>query len=126
MRLSMRNNSGLTLIEVLIALAILSIALTAIIKSASQNIKNLMYLENRTIATWVANNVINEAKAGALKLPAAPSKTTKDTDMLGQTWTWEASVNITPNKNIKEIDVNVALKNSGTQFAHLVGYLYAN
>lgn len=126
MRTTLQNKSGLTLIEVLIALAILSIALTAIIKSSSQSIRNLLYLENRMTAMWVANDVINSAKAGLLKLPAAPASIEKETAALGQIWSWHASVNLTPNKNIKEIDVDVFLKDRTEKLGHLKGYLYAN
>lgn len=121
---SIKNKTGLTLIEVLVALAILSIALTAIIKCASQNIRNLMYLENRTIATWVANNVINQVRAGVIRLPEAPSHADQETQMLGQTWNWQASLDLTPNKNIKEIAVNVMLGDA--QLAHLTGFLYVS
>ena len=124
MRPTLRSNAGLTLIEVLIALAILSIALTAVIKSTSQSIRNLIYLENRTTATWVGNNVINSARAGLLKLPEAPANITQETDALGQTWAWQAVVNLTPNKNIKQIDVDVFLKGTTARLAHLTGYLY--
>ncbi len=121
---SPRNKSGFTLIEVLIALVILSIALTAILKSASLNIKNLIYLENRTMATWIANNVINEVRAGVLKLPNAPASAEQETVLLNQTWIWQANLNLTPNKKIKEINVTVFLKNNSSRLGHMVGYLY--
>ena len=120
-----RNNTGFTLIEVLIALAILSIALTAIIHATTQNIKHTVYLQNRTIATWVGTNVINEARAGMLKLPEAPDHVSEETTVLGVTWTWQAVINTTPNKNIQQIDVTVYQKTNEAKLAHLVSYLYA-
>ena len=62
-KLCMRNLQGFTLLEVLIALAIISIALTAIIKASSQNIKDTAYLEDKAIANWVGLEVMNEVKA---------------------------------------------------------------
>ncbi len=118
----MKNKSGFTLIEVLIALVILSIALTAIIKSTSQNIKDTLYVQKKTIALWVGNQIMSEIIVGLRKAPTAPD-TLKDTaTMLNENWTWEASIKPTPNPHIQEITVDVSQK---TPLIHLVSYLYA-
>jgi general secretion pathway protein I len=117
----MKNNRGFTLIEVLIALVILSIALTAIIKSTSQNIKDTAYLQHKMIAAWVGNEIINEARIGLLKLPAAPDSLKDETTMLGEKWTWQATMTPTPNPRIQKIVVDVA---QDKPFIHLVSYLY--
>ena len=115
-----KKQAGLTLIEILIALAILSIALTAIIKSTAQNIKDTMYLQNKTIAGWVALDVMNKARIHLLTLPA------KDhTDMLGQSWACEASLYATPNSRIQQIRVTVYEEPSKRQITQLTGYRYA-
>jgi prepilin-type N-terminal cleavage/methylation domain-containing protein len=57
---SQHTQSGLTLIEVLVALAIISIALTAIIKATSENIRGTAYLQDKTIAMYVARQILNE------------------------------------------------------------------
>jgi general secretion pathway protein I len=119
---SQKSETGLTLIEVLIALAILSIALTAVIKSTSQNIKNTLYLQNRTIGTWIAEYVVNNIRAGIIKVP---DKLSEETTVLGEDWSYEATLTSTPNPHIKEISVTVYLKPENHQFAHLSSYLYA-
>ena len=63
---TLTNHKGFTLIEVLIALAILAIALTAVIEATSKNIQNTLYLQNKTIASWVGLEIINEAKINFL------------------------------------------------------------
>ncbi len=116
----MKSKAGFTLIEVLIALVILSIALTAIIKSTSQNIKDTLYVQKKTIALWVGNQVMNEIIAG---LRPPPTDILKDKmKMLNETWDWEASLKPTPNPHIQEINVDVS---QGTPLIHLVSYLYA-
>lgn len=122
----MKNKAGFTLIEVLIALAILSIALTAIIKATSQNIKDTLYLQNKTIATWVGSQIIAETQAGILKLPMAPDQLEEKTDMLSQTWQWNASLTATPNPKIQKIDVNIFQPSHHAKIMHLVSYLYAS
>jgi general secretion pathway protein I len=121
----MKNKAGFTLIEILIALTILSIALTAIIKGTSQNIKDNIYIQNKMIATWVGNQVINEIRVGLIKPPGAPDVLEKDTQMLQRKWPWNASLNETPNSHIKKIEVNVFSPVSKTQLIHLESYLYA-
>lgn len=95
---------GLTLIEVLIALAIIAIAMTAIIKSTSQNIRGTSYLQTKTIATWVAEQQLNEARIGIMKVS---DEMNGKTTMLGQTWYWRLTPAETPNKRIKKMTVKV-------------------
>lgn len=98
---------GLTLIEVLIALAIIAIAMTAVIKATSQNIRGTSYLQDKTMAMWVGQQVMNEARVGLRKLPDSSDKLHDVTNMLGRDWYWQASQEETPNKRIRKISVNV-------------------
>jgi general secretion pathway protein I len=121
----MKNNAGFTLIEVLIALAILAIALTAVIKSTSQNIRDTLYIQNKTIAAWVGTEVINEARAGVIKFPSSPASMKKEMDMLGQTWPWEANIENTPNPKIKKISVVVFQQSNNKKLSQFESYIYA-
>ena len=122
--MQIKINNGFTLIEVLIALAILSIAIIAIVKSSAQNIKDTMHLQNKTIATWIAVDVLNETQALLLKLPMSPDSQKEAVITLNQHWSWEANKNITPNSHIKEIHVTVFLEPKHEKLSHLVSYLY--
>lgn len=122
--MSNKNQSGLTLIEVLIALAILSIALTAIVKSSAQNIQNGLYLQNKTIATWVGVEVINEVRANVLMLPKSSDGIEKETSMLGREWPWHAYLTETPNAHIQKVNVDVFLKSNHNKLIHLESYIY--
>jgi general secretion pathway protein I len=121
----MQRHSGFTLIEVLIALAILSIALTAIIKATAQNIRNTAYLQNKTLAAWVAEEVINETRVGLLKLPLAPDQLEQETHMLHQTWQWRAYLTPTANPHINEIHVSVQQPDTDAVIVNLMGYEHA-
>lgn len=114
-----RNSCGLTLIEVLIALAIVAIAMTAVIKATSQTIRSTTYLQNKTIAMWVSSQVINEARVGVLRLPFAPDKLKQHTKMLGQDWYWQAQQEATPNKRIAKITVQVFARENDNDEASL-------
>lgn len=103
----LRNKAGMTLIEVLIALAVIGIALTAVIKAASQNIRGTGYLQNKTIALWVGQEVMTSAQLGVIKLPDDADGKTSTTTMLNQDWFWQASETATGNVRIKKIRVRV-------------------
>lgn len=126
---SSRQSAGLTLIEVLVALAIIAIAMTAIIKAAAQHIRSTAYLQDKTIAYWVANNVVAEARLGLIQLPEAPDKLAKTSMMLGQDWFWRADIAPTANERIQKIMVDVYHEkveddDDVSSLISLTGYLY--
>ena len=117
---------GLTLIEVLIALAIIAIALTAIIKSTSQSIRGTSYLQTKMTALWVGQSIMNGIRVGYIKVDDEK----KDViSALAQNWYWLAKNEETPNKRIRKIIVNVYGKEvenaeDETPYVTLEGYLY--
>lgn len=101
------KQAGLTLIEVLIALAIVGIAMTAIIKATSQNILGTRYLQNKTIGMWVGEEVLNEVRAGILSVSNGQQH--QVTTMLSQDWPWQLRQEETPNPRIKKVSIDVFL-----------------
>jgi general secretion pathway protein I len=101
------QQAGLTLIEVLIALAIIGTAMTAVIKATSQNINSSGYLQRKTTAMWVGQQVINELRAGTLKMESSSGTQRLTTEMLGRDWFWQTAEEETPNPKIKKIIVKV-------------------
>lgn len=121
----MKNKTaGFTLIEVMIALAIIAISLTAVIKATSQNIKDVIYLQNKMTAHWVALNVMNQARVGLLKISGQSDKLEQETKMLGGTWAWTAATSDTPNPRIKEIHVKVFREPEHQQMVNLMSFIY--
>ena len=52
----MMKAKGFTLIEVMVALAVFAIAMTALMSAMQNSAHNLEGLRNRTIAQWIASN----------------------------------------------------------------------
>lgn len=123
MKTRLSTQRGLTLIEVLVALTIISIAFTAIIISTSQNIRNTQYLENKMIGAWVASNTMNQIRGAILAVPEA-EPISGETDTLGQKWFWKANIEPTPNPKIKKVEVQVSQSENGKKIINLTSYLY--
>jgi len=100
-----RGARGFTLIEVLVALAVLAIALSAIIKTMSTNTLNSIYLRDRTLAQWVALNKITELQLG--KDWPSPGKSDGSTIMGNHEWFWEAEIKTTPYSELNSITLRV-------------------
>jgi general secretion pathway protein I len=85
---------GFTLMEVLIALLIVSLGMLAVIEAVSQAASNTGYLRDKTIAHWVAMNRITELRLQR----QAPSvgETTGEVEMANQRWRWHSTVSQTP------------------------------
>lgn len=115
---------GFTLMEVLIAMVILSFGMMAAIKIVSQVSASAIQSRDNTYAQWVALNKIAE-----LRLQTTwPSVGKKDgeTDMAGQTWHWVTQIKATPNKDIRQLDVSVSPaseKNSNVATIVVTAYL---
>lgn len=113
---------GFTLLEVMVALAVLAIALAALIKGVSANVGNQSYLRDRTLANWVAQNKIAEAQARQ-DYPAAGNS---EGDMLlaEREWHWKMIVAATPDPNVRRLDVEVrAAKGDAQPLVTLISYL---
>jgi type II secretion system protein I len=84
------NQQGMTLIEVMVATAILALVLLAVIAVASQSQRSSLHLMKRTEAGWVANNVAAEIRAGLHGL-ITPTGSFQGNYSLGdQSWYWQA------------------------------------
>jgi general secretion pathway protein I len=96
---------GFTLIEVVVALIVVSLGMLAVIETVGGTARNSGYLRDKTIAHWVAMNKVTEARL----LPTAPGvdKTSDEVEMAGRKWRWTMDVKQTPVESIRRIDVSV-------------------
>jgi general secretion pathway protein I len=100
-------NKGFTLIEVLIAVAILGIALIAVLKNTHIAIKNEEYLEQKTQAHWVAMNIITQATVGIINIPNPGNLQTGQATILSNPWNWQLTSERIPNTIILRLQVQV-------------------
>ena len=57
-----RTSNGFTLVEVLVALAVLAIALPALLFTIAGQISSLDYMREKSLAHWVAMNKMTELR----------------------------------------------------------------
>ncbi|WP_394132894.1 type II secretion system minor pseudopilin GspI [Shewanella maritima] len=100
------TNKGMTLLEVIVALAVFSIAAVAIVKSLGDQIANLPILEQRTLAQWVASNQMVDARL----IEGFPELGRKDgtEELAGQEWYWRREVIKTVDDNFRMIRITVS------------------
>jgi len=100
-----RAPAGFTLVEVLVALAIVAIALMAALRAAAQSTGNVGELRARLFAGWVAENRLAEHRARGDWLPLGIQQGKAREG--GVEFAWREEVTATPNAAFRRIDVFV-------------------
>ena len=101
----MKAPRGFTLIEVLVALAIVAIGMAAVLESLTSSANTTVYLQDKTFAGWVALNRIETVR---LMGSVPQAGTSNDTvSYAGQSWEWQEKVTNTQIPGMVEIEVDV-------------------
>lgn len=122
-KLSLLNDKGFTLIEVLLALAIIAIALTALLKATAQNVANTQRIQEKAISHWVAMQGVSMVQLGLL-IPSASQEITKATTMLGQHWFFRVKSSATAIKSVQQITITVSKNQAGPFTNPLIAFRY--
>ena len=113
---------GFTLVEVMVALAIVSIALLAALRAANQGTNNAEELRSRLLAGWVAQNLLAEHLARGDWLPTGLQRGKER--QAGMDLFWRTEVIDTPNPAFRRIDVRVfAVPEETRALAHFTGFV---
>lgn len=121
----MPRTRGFTLIEVLVALVVLSIALAAIISATSSYVANSGYLRDRSFAHWVAMNRVTEAYLDA-DWPEVGKKRGEES-MGGNAWAWSREVLATADEDVRRIEVEVRVSEDDERpVARVTGFIGRN
>lgn len=100
------SSRGFTLVEIMVALAVFSLAVLALLRLETATIRGAQVLDDSLIGGIVARNVANDAITEA-RPPVAGRTTGSEVDG-GRSWNWVRQVSATGNASIVRIDVAVA------------------
>jgi general secretion pathway protein I len=113
---------GFTLVEVLVALAIVSIALIAALRASGQATNAVGELRLRLFAGWVAENRLAEHRARGDWLPLGIGRGSQSQG--GVEFAWREEVIATPNPAFRRVDVFVAVPaDESHSLARLTGFV---
>jgi len=116
------NIAGFTLIEVLLALVIISLAMMAGLSSTQSTTNNLHYVQDRTLAYWVAQNALVSMQLKLNGLRPVAGRWMGHMTMAEREWYWSAYSNPTANPDIVQILLEVREKENGPPLTTLINY----
>jgi len=96
---------GFTLVEVVVALAIVAIGMLAVFKTIGDTTHNVDNLRDRSFAAWIADNRITEIRISG-EMPSV-EETAGQLEFAGRQWHWVTQVSQTQVQGLRRIDVSV-------------------
>lgn len=119
--MSRHSNSGFTILEVMVALAIVAFSLTAIAASMGQMIDTANAMRERTYASWIAQNKIAEMRLA--NIVPEPASTSGEVEYAGAEWDWRAVVSETGVENLFRVDVTVSYPGAEDGIRTVTGFI---
>jgi len=116
-----RRVVGFTLIEVMVALVIVSLALAGVAASMGQMIDTANTMRDRTFASWIAQNKIAEMRIAGVMPEVGESS--GEVDYANMTWAWTADVSETGVENLMKVDVTVSYAGFDDTVRKVTGFI---
>jgi general secretion pathway protein I len=119
------DGRGFTLIEVLVALAIVAIGMLAVFKVLGDTAHNVAYLRDRSFASWIADNRLTEVRLSG-EMPSV-DETEGDLEFAGRRWLWVQKVANTQVEGLRRVDISVRREDDaeGSSLVSLAGFVGA-
>lgn len=112
---------GFTLIEILVALAVLAIALSAAAHSVGSAVDTTVALRERMLARWVAEDRMADLELRG-EWPALDTRE-GDAEMGGRKFHWVQETGVTPVAKMRRVETSVMLPGGKVALARLTGFV---
>ncbi|NOI91137.1 type II secretion system protein GspI [Vibrio splendidus] len=113
------GSRGMTLLEVLVALAIFATAAISVIRAVTQHINTLSYLEEKTFAAMVVDNQM----ALVMLHPEKLKKAQGTQELAGREWFWKVTPIDTSGDSLKAFDVSAATSKKSSPVVTVRSYV---
>ena len=112
---------GFTLLEVMIALLVITLGMGAVINTTGESGWKSAQLKQGTIANWVAQNQIAEYRAKRTWTNA--TKKSGEVEMANTEWVWQMKISKTDDPSLRRLDVEVFIKGEDALKASATGFI---
>ena len=119
-----RRNRGFTLVEVLVALVVVALGLTALMVAVNGTARTSGFLRDKSLAQWIALNRLSEVRLNVTKF--GQNTDTGELDFGNRKWHYDTRYFDTSMASMKRVVVRVYLgdaKAKGNPLAQAVGFL---
>ena len=105
----MKHARGFTLVEILVALAVVGVGLAALIAKSAESTRTAADLRDRTYAGWVAQNVLAEIRISNESLETGTRR--GEEVLAGERWTWTADINAAVVPSLRNVVIRISRDN---------------
>ena len=116
-----KHEHGFTLLEVLIALMVISISLVAIAGEMINMLNAANTMQERTYASWIAHNKVTEMRLENV----VPEVSTSNGELFyaNREWAWRAAVSETGVENLFRVDVTISYPGGEPIMRPITGFI---
>lgn len=120
-RRCLKRKSAFTLIEVMIALLVITLGMGAVIVTTGESGWKSSHLRQSTIASWVAYNEI--AMYRAKRTWSDATSRSGEAEMANAQWDWRMEISTTDDPSLRRLEVEVSLKGETAVKARVTGFI---
>jgi general secretion pathway protein I len=118
---TVKRACGFTLIEVMVALLVITLGMGAVIVTTGESAWKSSHLRESTIASWVAYNEI--AMYRAKRTWSEATSRSGEAEMANAQWEWKMQITGTDDPSLRRVDVEVFIKGETAVKSRVTGFI---